>query len=125
MANEAYAVALDDPADALGRALGVVTPVAFDLEWYATAAPEPTGDGYVQEGSVDGVIELATGPVEIVAAHSRRAHRWGVLEAAPHGEAVTLPAGAWVPFPLVGPDGPEVLDRVVGPGGWWEQRRPA
>ena len=39
--------------------------------------------------------------------------------------AATLPAGAWVPFPLDGPDGPEVLDRVLGPGGWWERRRPA
>ena len=37
VANETYATALDDPDDALGRAYGVPTAVAFDLEWYATA----------------------------------------------------------------------------------------
>ena len=36
--NECYAVALDDPADALGRAYGESTPVAFDVEWYADGA---------------------------------------------------------------------------------------
>ena len=39
VANETYATALDDPADALGRAYGMPTAVAFDLEWYATAPP--------------------------------------------------------------------------------------
>ncbi len=39
VANEAYAVILDDPFDALGRAHGTPTPVAFDLEWYATSRP--------------------------------------------------------------------------------------
>ena len=38
VANETYAVALDDPDEALGRAYGVAAPIAFDLEWYATAA---------------------------------------------------------------------------------------
>ena len=41
VANEAYAVALDHPDDALGRAHGRPAPVAFDIEWYAEAAPEP------------------------------------------------------------------------------------
>ena len=36
VANETYATALDDPDDALGRAYGVPTAMAFDLEWYAT-----------------------------------------------------------------------------------------
>ena len=126
VANEAYAVALDEPADALGRALGVVTPIAFDLEWYAAAVPEVLDHGYAQDGSVDGVIELAGGPLDIVSGASRRVHRWGVLAPAPAAgadDAAQRPPGAWVPFLLEGPDGPEVLDRVAGPGGWWERRR--
>ena len=35
--NETYASAIDDPDEALGRAYGDPTPIAFDLEWYATA----------------------------------------------------------------------------------------
>ena len=46
VANETYATALDDPDDALGRAYGVPSAVAFDLEWYATsAAPAPCRTG--------------------------------------------------------------------------------
>ena len=40
--NETYAAALDDPAEALGRAYGIPTPIAFDVEWYA--AGEPVAD---------------------------------------------------------------------------------
>ena len=46
VANETYAVALDDPADALGRAFGTSAPLAFDLEWYATSAPTAVVDGF-------------------------------------------------------------------------------
>ena len=127
VANEAYAVALDDPADALGRALGVVTPVAFDLEWYGTGPAQPidAGDGqvgYLQTGSVDGIIELTGGALELAGASASRVHRWGVVEAAP-AERTAVPDGAWVPFVLEGPAGAEVLDRVAGPDGWWERRR--
>ena len=38
VANETYAVALDDPADALDRAYGTAAALAFDVEWYASAA---------------------------------------------------------------------------------------
>ncbi len=37
--NETYAASLDDADEALGRAYGDPTPIAFDLEWYATAPP--------------------------------------------------------------------------------------
>lgn len=60
--NETYATALDDPDDALGRAYGEPTAVAFDIEWYATAPPEPVPSGYRQTGVVHGVIELAGTP---------------------------------------------------------------
>ena len=106
-------------------ALGVVTPVAFDLEWYATAAPELIEEGYAQVGSVDGVVELAAGPLELVAAPARRVHRWGVVEPAVPADRPAMASGSWVPFLLVGPEGAEVLDRVVGPDGWWERRRRA
>jgi hypothetical protein len=33
--NEAHAVALDDPDQALGRSYGVPTPITTDVEWYA------------------------------------------------------------------------------------------
>ena len=59
VANETYAAALDDPDDALGRAYGTPTAVAFDLEWYATGKPAPVESGYEQVGVVHGVIELA------------------------------------------------------------------
>ncbi len=123
IANEAYAVALDDPAEALARGLGVQAPVAFDLEWYAAGGPVPLSTGgYRQAGTVDGVVELAEGPVELVRAPSSRVHRWGVIS--PAAPAVDpLPEGVWVPFPLVGPDGPEVLDRVLTADGWWQRRR--
>ena len=41
--NETYASAIDDPDDALGRAYGDPTPIAFDLEWYATGDATATG----------------------------------------------------------------------------------
>ena len=50
-ANETYAAALDDPDDALGRAYGMPTPIAFDLEWYATApAGRPVGRRRLRAG---------------------------------------------------------------------------
>ncbi|MEP4650709.1 MAG: hypothetical protein ABJ314_11035, partial [Ilumatobacter sp.] len=64
--NETYASALDDPTEALGRAYGVPTPIAFDLEWYATGAPTPIigdhVDGYEQVGVVHGAIEVLGEP---------------------------------------------------------------
>ena len=39
--NETYAVELDDPDEALGRAYGARRPIAFDLEWYAARAEDP------------------------------------------------------------------------------------
>lgn len=125
--NEAYAAALDDPAEALGRGLGVVTPIAFDLEWYGDGLPVPVTGGYAQDGTVEGLVELPGGALELLGASSRREHTWGVREAAvaEPGQLERRPPGAWVPFAMPGPDGPEVLDRVTRVDGWWERRRPA
>jgi len=115
VANETYAVALDDPADALGRAFGISAPMAFDLEWYATSAPTAVGDGYEQQGEVHGVVELGGGALELEAAPAHRTHRWADVLA------------PWTPEPAVAhlglravarvPDG-TVVDLVLTADGW-------
>jgi hypothetical protein len=115
VANETYAVALDEPADALGRAYGAPTAMAMDLEWYATARPAPVERGYEQCGVVHGVVELADGPLHLTEAPARRWHRWGD-ELGP----VTLPpayAHTALRAPFAFPDG-TVADWVLTPDGW-------
>ncbi len=67
--NEAYAVELDQPGDALSHALGdprgTMTALAFDLEWYAAGPAEPVWPaveagrfGYQQRGEIEGVVEV-------------------------------------------------------------------
>lgn len=142
--NETYATALNDPADALGRAYGTPTAVAFDIEWYAIAAPQPLppqpsasdrrrpepvgpgvdpartadadGSGYSQRGVVYAVIELAGTPsLRLTEAPALRWHRWGR-----HLDPVVLPAAfahARVRAPFAFPDG-TVADWVLTPDGW-------
>ena len=131
--NETYAAALSDPEEALDRAYGIPTPIAFDLEWYAVSAPstspspEPAarsaGDaapvhGYEQAGVVHGAIEiLGEDTLELVEVPAHRWHRWtsgdalapiGLPDAAAH-------LGGRAPFRF--PDG-SVLDWVLTPTGW-------
>ena len=133
--NETYASSLDDPDEALGRAYGDPTPIAFDLEWYATGdavgLDDPAGadDGYRQLGVVHGVIDLLGEPrIELAEVPAARWHRWtnGPCEVArlvtgalalPHAVAHT---GVRAPFAF--PDG-TVLDLVLGRSGW-QVRRP-
>jgi hypothetical protein len=125
--NETYAAAIDDPDEALRRAFGTPTPIAFDLEWYATAAPsEPAAGhdtvtrwGYVQEGVVHGVIEVLGEPtITLVEVPARRWHRW-----AANGSGLgpqELPdaiAHTGVRAPFAFPDG-TVDDLVLTPSGW-------
>jgi hypothetical protein len=81
--NETYAASLDDPDDALGRAYGDPTPIAFDLEWYATGAAvsldlsPDMSVGYQQPGVVHGAIEILGEPeVELSEVRAQRWHRW-------------------------------------------------
>ncbi len=81
LGNEAHGVLLDDPEEAWRRAYGALVPVTFDIEWYATEAPEHLDQsrrtsGYRQSGEVDCQIELATGLIEFVGP-SERVHLWG------------------------------------------------
>lgn len=129
--NEAFASALDDPDDALGLAYGDPTPMAFDLEWYATSPPsplEPAGDragiefGHEQRGVVHGLIELVNEPsIELAEIPAHRWQRWVVPTA---GAPVLGPlvlsdavAHTGLRAPFAFPDG-TTSDLVLSPRGW-------
>lgn len=74
---EAFAVALDDPDDALRGEWGERVALGFDLEWEAAGAvvsTEPTG--YAQPCSVSGEILVGAERLELAGPGHRR-HRWG------------------------------------------------
>lgn len=118
LGNEAYFVALEDPDDALGRAYGDPTPLAADLEWYATEPATAIDFGYEQVGVVHGTIERLYRPnVELVETPAHRWRRWGhelgalqLPVAPPNG---THPLRA--PFRF--PNG-EIIDWHLTPHGW-------
>lgn len=116
--NETYAAALDDPDDARRRAYGEVAPVAFDLEWYATAPARPHPGGFQQDGVVHGLIE-GRPHHELHEVPARRWRRWG-SELGP----LTLPdayahTGARAVFAF--PDD-TVVDWVLTPDGFRARR---
>ena len=115
VANETYAVALDDPADALGRAFGMAAPMAFDLEWYATSAPTAVPDGYEQQGEVHGVVELGGGALELQAAPAHRTHRWADA-LAPWTPGRRWPTSGCGPWPACRTA--TVVDLVLTADGW-------
>ena len=128
--NETYASSLDDPDDALGRAYGDPTPIAFDLEWYATGRPaalDVSPDmsiGYEQAGVVHGTIDiLGEAPVELTEVPARRWHRWTSGPVAPGSSGfgpLELPeavAHTGVRAPFRFPDG-STSDLVLTPTGW-------
>ena len=122
--NETFAAAID-PDDALGRAYGAPTPMAFDLEWYATGAARPIADGYEQPGTVHGAIEVAgEATTELAEVPAHRWHRW----LAPAADAVlgslrlpVIVAHTGVRAPFAFPDG-RVDDLVLVPAGWARRR---
>jgi hypothetical protein len=122
--NEGYAVALDDPEEALQRAYGDPVPVSIDIEWYATRDPEPEHHhdadrhGFAQHGVAHGLIELIDRPsIELDEAPARRWRRWaGVPELGPVTlDPVVAHTGLRAPFAF--PDGTRI-DWVLTPGGW-------
>lgn len=122
--NETYASELDEPGDALGRAYGTPTPIAFDLEWYATGeAYDIAGDhidGYEQSGVVHGAIEvLGELTIELVESPASRWHRWTASLTETMGP-MPLPsavAHTGIRAPFAFPDG-TTLDLVLTPTGW-------
>lgn len=116
IANETYAAALDDPAEALGRAYGTPAAIAIDLEWYATAEPLAVTSGYEQAGEVHGVVEFgAELALHLDGVPAWRAHRWG-LGLAPAARPPAL-AHVGLRAPFAFPDG-TVADWVLTPAGW-------
>jgi hypothetical protein len=128
--NETYASSIDDPNDALGRAYGDPTPIAFDLEWYATAAAtslvshDETAEqyeqaGYEQAGVVHGVIDvLGESRLELREIPAYRWHRWTTI--GDHLAPVALPsvtAHTGVRSPFAFPDG-TTSDLVLTVSGW-------
>jgi hypothetical protein len=116
--NETYAAALDDVDDGLDRAYGAPTPIAFDLEWYATAEPVTVDDGYAQVGVVHGAIDVAGRPrIELAEVPAQRWHRW---TAEPALGPVPIPfarAHTGVRAAFAFPDG-SVADLVLTREGW-------
>jgi hypothetical protein len=112
---ETYAAALDDPGDAVGRAYGTLTPIAWDLEWYAVASPEPVEGGYGQQGVIHGLVELREGPLSLTEVPSWRWHRWGDALGPVALEEVSAHVGLRAPFAF--PDG-TIADWVLTGAGW-------
>lgn len=112
---ETYAAALDHVDDALGRAYGIPTPVAWDLEWYAVGPPEEVPFGYVQCGVVHGQVELREGPLTLTEVPARRWHRWGDELPPVSLPGVAAHVGLRAPFAF--PDG-TVADWVLTSDGW-------
>jgi hypothetical protein len=117
VANECMAVALDDPEEAAGRAFGVQSPLALDLEWYASTAAEPIELGYQQTGEVEGIIDLVGQRLEL-SAPARRWHRWGV-DAWGWNESVDDVHGERAPVRV----DDVVLERTLTARGWTQQVR--
>jgi hypothetical protein len=113
VANECYAVALEDPDEVFARAYGVATPIAFDLEWYATDLPQTVVGGYGQPGEVHAVLEMPGGPLhqEFV---SYRTHRWGEW---PWGSDRLPDTGRRAPLLVEG----IAIERVLDGDGWHER----
>ncbi len=74
---EAFAVALDDPGDALTGERGDRVPLGFDLEWESAGALVDTeGPGYAQPCLVSGEILVGAERLEFEG-RGHRDHRWG------------------------------------------------
>lgn len=124
--NETYALAVDEPDELIGRGYGRPVPLAFDVEWYASA-PAVSGAavsgaaGYGQTGEVVGVVELGGAVSHAVHGVATRRHDWGPLALPDLGDA---PAdGARVPDRWPAPFA-VVVDDVLTAGGWRRWRRP-
>jgi len=118
--NEAHAAALDDPAEALGRGLGTVTPMAADVEWYATGGPVAVADGFVQDGVAHGLVEILDRPhAEFAEIPARRWRRWTSTPGGSLGpvDVPSARAHTGLRAPFAFPDG-TVSDWVLTPSGW-------
>lgn len=81
VANETYAVGLDDPADAYGRMHGDRVPIGFDLEWETDGQvyPYPGVPRYEVPCRVHGEILVGDEQLELDG-FGQRDHSWGVRD---------------------------------------------
>lgn len=126
--NEAHAASLDDPDEVFGRGYGVPTPMAFDLEWYATSGAVPIAaddaDGYEQEGVAHGLVEILGRPnVEFAESPARRWHRWSDRPGMGPITLDTAVAHTGLRAGFAFPDG-SASDWVLGLDGWRSRARP-
>lgn len=117
ISNELYVSSLETADDALDRAYGIPTPMAADVEWYATAAPQAITDGLQQDGVAHGLIELVGGNHEFAEVPARRWSRTAVDGELPVLELPAARAHSGLRFPVRFPSG-EVADWVLTPDGW-------
>ena len=126
VSNESLAIAVDDPLEISQSGFGEPTPVASDVEWYATSqsAPLTAGAGYQQVGVVHGLIEVAgRPPVEIVEASAWRCHRWWSHDGDSIGEIAPQRISDEVDAVIAGPD-QSSWKFVVDTEGWAEVTGP-
>ena len=81
VANEAHAIAVDDPADLYGKAHGTQTPLAIDLEWETDGEPYPYPGvtRYEIPCTVHGEILVGDETIDFDG-HGQRDHSWGVRD---------------------------------------------
>jgi hypothetical protein len=83
VAIEAFAVAFDDPSEAVGSERGERIGLAYDLEWESVGNVRPAEsgiDGYTIRCVVNGDAQLGDRSSTISGTGSR-SHHWGVLDA--------------------------------------------
>jgi hypothetical protein len=90
---EAFAVAFDDPAEALGRERGDRVPLGFDLEWEAEEPAWPAPGGYRQPSFVSGDVLVGAERIG-VEVPGFRSHWWGPVQGAAR-IAGRLAGGTW------------------------------
>jgi hypothetical protein len=118
---EAFGVALETAADALGAEVGERVPVGLDLEWEAAAPartrPTGHGGGYAQPGIVHGEVLVARRRWAFDGVGERR-HAWGAPAEEPSGWSAWGRSGGGTWWTVVAPAGGMVDgwygdDRVV------------
>jgi hypothetical protein len=116
---EAFAVRLDDPADALTGEIGERLPVGLDLEWETDGTgthdiEDPARRGFVVPGIVHGEVLLGPERFELDA-HGFHRREWGVHVDAPGAWTVGCVAPALTLW--AGSDGGGFLRAGDGPAG--------
>jgi hypothetical protein len=121
--NEAYALAVDDADEVLGRGRGESCPLGFDLEWERAGAVVADEAGYAVPAAVHGEILIGSERL-VVAASGRWWHRWGAgdwfepsVRARPVGPRLPVPLRIEDPVEFGGPCRAD-LDHVLTTTGW-------